>query len=251
MASTILNPLGRDYYSRGLGPVFLFPEGETVGYRLGDPESVAVSFESEAGEDIVSNEYSEEFVVGSTGGKTKIKVKLVIKQLSEIVRAASLKGSLDKLDQTAATDQEFVAPSKGVYHIAGFDLQNVSVTKSAGGAAVEGTDYMIDVRSGMLENLTNGSITVKYDLPLISGRFATGVASGEGIKGKLTFVGLNKDGKRSMLVLNSVALKPAGSREFVSAEIQKVELEGDAYPVAGQRAGFSVGYEVDLPALAG
>lgn len=257
--ATILNPLGNEYYSVGKGAVHFFPkpEGATsalvAGYRLGDPQQLSIQIEMTE-EDIFSNEHDVRTKVGTLTTEQSVTGTLIVRQLSNPVRAASLMGKVGVFEQEAQTGVIVTFTDPGVYDLGHYGITVTSVMTDMAepaepGKPSDGGDYLIDTRSGKIEVFTPG-LTLEYEVPVLSERFVTGIANGNGLVGKLVFTGVNKQGKRSEVVLYEVTLKPANGRDFVSdSEIQTVEFTFTAIPVSGKRAGFEIGYEIDLPAL--
>lgn len=252
---TILRPLSNGLYTPGKGVTHFFPHvtaplSDTIpplGYRLGDSDEVSVNIE--AGEEVnrESTEYSVGTVVSSVISSQKVTVALTLLQYSNLLRAASLMGDMGVRSQTAEADVSRTLLVPGVYYLGGTNLQNVEVTKTAGGAAVEGTDYILDAVSGQIETLV-ASIKVDFDRPSLSTGFITGIASSQGIRGMLMFRGVNKQGVRPLLRLHDVQLRPSSARQLITtgATNGTIGLTGTAFPVGGKPSGQEIGYEMDI-----
>lgn len=257
--ATILNPLPFDTYTVGKGVVHFFPKppagysGPVIGYRLGDPESVSIQVEVTT-EPVMSNEHDDRASVGDLTTEKVVTLTLRIRQKSDIIRAAEVMGQNGKYHQEEGLGftQTFAQP--GVYDLGDYGI-TVNMVTVDGINAVEarpedGGDYLIDKRSGKIEVFTPG-LTIEWDRPEITTDFATGIASGNGMEGKVVVTMTNKQGKRSEYVTWEVNLKPSGAVEIISeSEIQSSELTGTVRPVAGKKPGYEYGYVKDLPPLA-
>lgn len=247
----ILKPLSNDYYNVGKGAIFAFLEGERRGHRLGDPESLSFSID-ETEEPIYSNEEDVKTQVGTLTSERTVNVTARIRQLSPIVRAIAVNGEVDSINQAESLGMMETFEQPGIYDLNALGIIVKSVT--AGGVpAVKGLPengghYTIDERSGLIETYVP-DVDIEYDVPAISNRFATGIASGNGMTVKLVYVGTNRQGVRSKVVVHRLKMKGNG-REFISdSEIQVVEITGVASPVAGYAPGYEIGFEQDLPRI--
>lgn len=250
--STILSPLSSGLYTVGKGVLHFYPLADIAdpnsydkGYRVGDCDSFAVQVEITEGERF-SNEYSVRTLALKTLDDVKATVTISAAQLSDLIRAASLLGAEGTFSQAAAAGQSKSIAEPGVYFLGGYGITNLEVTKTGAVPAVAGVDYKIDAPSGQFEAMI-ADLDLTYDIPAIASRFATGIASGTGIRGMLIYRGVNSRGVKSLVRLHDVELRPTGGRSFISeSEIQVTELSGTAYPVGGQSDGFAIGYETDL-----
>ena len=256
--ATILNPLPLDFYSVGKGVLHFFPKpapghvGPVLGYRLGDPQSFSINVEVTS-EPIMSNEHDDRTSVGDLTTEKTVTITLSVRQTSDIVRAAAVMGTVGKYSQEEAMGLTVTFGEPGVYDLGDYGITINGVTID-GVDAIEGTpenggDYLVDRRSGKVQTFTDG-VMIDYDRPAITQDFATGIGSGAGLEGKVVMTGVNRQGKRSEVVIWDVSLKPSGAREFISdSEIQAIELTGTVRPVAGRKPGYEYGYEKDLPPL--
>jgi hypothetical protein len=250
--STILSPLSSGLYTVGKGVLHFYPLADIAdpdsydkGYRIGDCDSFTAQVEITEGERF-SNEYGIRTLALKTLDDVKATITIAAAQLSNLIRAASLLGSEGTFSQVAAAGRTKSIAEVGVYFLGGYGITNLAVTKSGAVPAVAGTDYKIDAPSGQFEALI-ADLDLTYDIPAIASRFATGVASGTGIRGMLIYRGVNARGVKSLVRLHDVELRPTGARGFISdSEVQVTELSGTAYPVGGQPEGFAIGYETDL-----
>lgn len=251
--SSILKPLDNSLYTVGKGVLHFYPFANpndptsySKGYRVGDCDSFSLKVETEALERY-SNEYSVKTkVLDGITSKTAT-VSLTVAQMSPVMRAAAVLGEMSNFTQDAVTAATKDLAEVGVYYLGACGITNIDVVLTADQTpAVSGTDYMIDAESGQIEVLTAG-LTVTFDAPEITDLFATGIASGKGIRGMMIYRGVNAQGAVSVTHLHDFEMKPSNDRQFISAsDIQTVELTGTAYPVAGQPEGFEIGYERDL-----
>lgn len=246
--ATILKPLDSGLYTKGRGVIHFFPFSDpsdpnswSKGIRVGDCDAFSVQVEVTESERY-SNEHDIKTLVLTPIDEIKATVTVTAAQMSEFMRAAAVLGTQTTLDQTAETGLTLSISEPGVYKLGGFGAVNVLVDKS-GEVAVLGTDYLIDAASGLFEALTGG-LEVTYDLPAVSGTFATGIASGTGIRGKMIYRGVNAQGVKVYLELHDVELRPTGANGYISDDIWTTELSGTARPVSSQP--HPIGFERDL-----
>lgn len=241
---SILTPLGSELYTIGKGVAHFCPHDSTDGkfFRLGDMDSFDVTTTAT---DIprYSNEYPVKTLAKKMIDQVEVTVSMVLAQLSALAREAAVMGKAGTFSQESETGKTLTLDTPGVYLLGGYGAQNLEVTKF-GEPAVEGVDYKVDPPSGKFEAITSG-LELTYDLPQISNRWVTGIASGTGIRGKIVYRGTNAEGVRVLVVLHDVELRPSGARSYISAsEIQLVTLTGTAYPKADEE--HPIGYEMLL-----
>lgn len=248
MSTTILTPLSNATYTKGKGVAYFYPTADendpfsfTDGYRLGDMDSLALSIDiTDSGRD--SNEYATKTRTITFVDEVAATVSMKLAQMSDTAIAASLMGKREIFSQPAQPGLTMTIPSGSVRWLGGYDIALTSVTVEGDLEAVAGVDYLFDAPSGQIEAKVN--IVVAYDIPAISGGFVSGIASGRGLRGMLLFRSVNAQGRKSVLRLHSVDLKPgSGGREYISDDIMVADIAGTAYPVAGQPDGFSIGFE--------
>lgn len=250
MAQTVLQPLSNGLYTsgKGVGHFYAFadpfdPSTATPGVRVGDMNSAQVNVSVDKST-IESNEYDVATDVAERVNKISVEVTLELKQLSQLVQAASVMGKVDTFSQDAQSGLTLDVTEPGVYRLEGSAPSNITAVNGAGDPLSVGTDYMIDNAGGQIQIIASGAVTVTYDLPAVTEQFATGIASSTGIRGAFTLTGTNSDGVRTVLVIHDVELTPSSAREFISSgsDTQTVTLTGKAYPVAGKAAGYEIGY---------
>lgn len=255
MTTTILKPLDSGLYTNGKGVWNFFPHtvfpGTNIdarkGARGGDTNGIRVQVAAGSERTRNSNEYSTATAVLSFIGEKTTTVTVSAVQLSKMILAASVMGKEEVQSQAAAVAVSADLDEPGVYMLRHYSITNVAVTDATDEAAVLGTDYLIDQVSGQIETLTAG-LTITYDAPEISTGFITGIGAGDGIRGTLTFRGVNAQGRRVQVMLYDLVLRPTGALDLVvdGEEEQVVELQGTAYPVAGQPAGMAIGWMRDI-----
>ncbi|UFM66799.1 hypothetical protein LOS78_12770 [Paracoccus sp. MA] len=241
--STILTPLD-GLYTIGKGVAHFRPRDSVSGlfFRLGDMDNLDINVEVTETERY-SNEYSVKTLSKKLIDQIKVTVTMGLAQLSDLARAAAVMGKSETYSQEAETGKTLSVSEPGIYKLDGYGIRNLDVDKS-GVPAVEGVDYKVDPASGFFEALTSG-LELTYDIPEISDRWATGIASGTGIRGTLIYRGTNAEGVRVLVVLHDVELRPSGARSYISAsDIQIVNLTGTAYPVGDET--HPIGYEMLL-----
>ena len=246
--ATILRALDSGLYTRGKGVIHIFlfanpadPSSWSKGFRIGDCDAFTAQVEITESERY-SNEHDVRTLVLKPIDEIKATITVTAAQMSELMRAAAILGTQTTMDQGAASGLTLSVDEAGVRKLAGFGATNVVVTKG-GESAILGTDYLLDAPSGLFEAMS-GDLEVTYDLPAVTGKFAAGIASGTGLRGKLIYRGVNSLGVKVYLELHDVELRPTGARGYISDEIQTVELSGTAYPVSTEE--HPIGFERDL-----
>lgn len=250
--STILKPLSSGLYTIPKGVLYLYPfadasdpESYEVGYRIGDCDAVSINIELTETERF-SNEHDVKTLAKKLIDELKATFSFTAAQLSEVIRAAALMGSAGTHDQSEQLAQTKILAQPGAYWLGGYGLNNVVVTKDGAEPAVLNTDYMLDAASGQIETFT-ADMTVEYDIPEVTGKFVTGIASGTGLRGMLMYRGTNKEGVQPLLQLWDIEVRPDGERSYISESgISTQAFTGTAYPVGGKSDGFSIGFERDL-----
>lgn len=255
MTTTILKPLDSGLYTNGKGvwnfyPHTVFPGANVEarkGVRGGDTNGITVQVAAGSERTRNSNEYSTATAVLSFIGEKTTTVSVTAVQLSNLILSASVMGKEEKQSQAAASGVTVALDEPGVWLMRHYSITNVTVTDATDEPAVIGDDYILDAVSGQIETLKSG-LTITYDAPEISTGFITGIAAGDGIRGTLTFRGVNAQGRRVQVMLYDVVLRPTGALDLVvdGEEEQVVELQGTAYPVTGQPAGMAIGWMRDI-----
>lgn len=259
MSETILRPLANSFYQIPKGVVHVFPFADaddknsfSKGFRLGDPESVTIEVAQEKTE-IKSNEYGTSTTVAEIITDTTVSLTMSIKQLSNLVRAASLAGSASAMTQDEVTSATLEADGAGVYTTGKLNISNVvgSIGDVDPVAAVSGTDFVVHAASGKIEVITADPISFTYDAPAITAndaRFLAGIASGGVFRGRVEITQVNSQGVKSLLVLHDFEPSVEGSRELITSGTDPVPvtLTGKCYPKADEPAGRQIGYEVDI-----
>jgi hypothetical protein len=257
---TILRPLANGLYQIPKGVVHAFPFSDpedknsfSKGYRLGDPESVSVEV-AQTKTEIKSNEYGVSTTVAEITTETTVTLTMSLKQLSNLVRAASIGGAAGAMTQDAVTGGTLSTNGAGVYTTGKLGITNVVGSVDDNGtpvAAIAGTDFVVHGPSGKIEVLTDDAITFTYDAPAISAgdaRFLAGIASGGGFRGRVEITQVNAQGVKSLIVIHDFEPSVEGARELISSGTDPVPvtLTGKCYPKADEPAGRQIGYEVDI-----
>lgn len=186
-------------------------------------------------------------------------VSFSLAQQSAINRALSLLGEVTDFTQASSiglTEARTAPPHEGeIVQLAG-PAENIVVED--GIQAVVYTldvDYRVDEEGGFVQLLNvpagaDGDVLITYD--------AIEVLSADGLKqipianksenrGTLVIRGTNEVGKRVMVQLHDVQLRPSGERNYVSeTDIDIIEIEGRVFRDETQPAGLELGFERDL-----
>lgn len=255
MTTTILKPLDSGLYTNGKGVWHFFPHtvfpGANIparkGVRGGDTNGITVQVAAGSERIRNANEYSTATAVLSFIGEKTTTVTVSAVQLSNLILSASVMGKEEVQSQASAAGVTVDLDEPGVWMMRHYSLTNVIVTDATDTPAVIGDDYLLDTVSGQIETFKPG-LTITYDAPEITTGFITGIAAGYGIRGTLTFRGVNAQGRRVQVMLYDVVLRPTGALDLVvdGEEEQVVELQGTAYPVTGQPAGMAIGWMRDI-----
>jgi hypothetical protein len=182
-------------------------------------------------------------------GKTTI--KLTINQLDAENMALALLGDVVAGSQTAgsAVAQAVTAIADryvelGKYAISAVVVQDVTDTTTY----VEGTDYLLNTRLGMIKVLSAGAISdadvlhIDYDYALAAFDTITGGTSPT-IRAKLVLDGTNfVTGKNCTVTVLSARLKPTSAVDFLSDDFLPLELEGLCEIPEGATSPFTVVY---------
>lgn len=111
---------------------------------------------------------------------------------------------------------------------------------------VEGTDYAVDLVTGMIKTLSAGSITdqdelhVDYSYAAESGYKITG-ATRPLVKVMIKFSGKNTyNGEPASVDVYEANLRPSSPVDFLSEETQELQFEGDLITPAGKSWPFEV-----------
>ncbi|MBO4169549.1 hypothetical protein [Cereibacter azotoformans] len=79
-----------------------------------------------------------------------------------------------------------------------------------------------------------------------AGGHKSGIASNAGIRGQLVLRGVNPSGKKALVVLWDVELRPSSARSLTGEDFGSIEVSGTAYPVSGKPTGEEIGMERTL-----
>lgn len=256
--STVLTPLSPGLYTPGTGALFFFPftdpddpESYAEGYHLGDLDDFSINVEITKGER-KSNNYSTAQKVKTWVTEISVTGSATLVQLSDLVRAISMSGNVEKFSQAAATAEVLTieAGKKGVYSTGKFGISNVTATLGvAETPMVKGVDFKVDAGSGLIELIADNTeeVNITYDAMEITDRFMTGIASSDGMYGLLKFIGVNDQGVKPCVGLYSTVIRNSGGRSFISPDNPgTISVEFDAFPHPDKESPFEFGYETTL-----
>ncbi|MFJ1291146.1 hypothetical protein E2974_16070 [Paracoccus yeei] len=253
MATTILRALPNSDYAEGKGVAHFYPFTNAddpttfgAGVRLGDMDAMNLAVEMTEGDTRYSNEYDVKTAALTPVSEIDCKLSLTLAQLTETAVASALMGKRAPFTQTAQTGLSKTLAAGEIAFLGGYDVQITEATLVAGGAAQVGVDYMIDAASGQIEAIR--AIEIEYSIPAVSDKIKIGIASGVMPRGMLIFRGVAAQGKRRIVRLHDVQLKPAGGLDLISDGLLTVQLEASCYPIAGQEDGYAIGIVTEVDA---
>ena len=254
MASTILRALPNSFYTDGKGVahyyVFENPDDPTSfgpGVRLGDMDAMTLSVELTEGDTRYSNEYDMKTAALTPVSEIDCKLSLTLAQLTETAVASALMGKRSAFTQAAQAGLTKTLAAGEIAFLGGYDVQITDAELTAGGGdATPGVDYLIDAASGQIEAVVG--LTVTYSIPAVSDKIKIGIASGVMPRGMLIFRGVAAQGKRKIVRLHDVQLKPSGGLDLISDGLLTVQLEASCYPIAGQEDGYAIGIVTEVDA---
>lgn len=235
------------------------PDGDDDFQLLGDTDEIAIEPTVEEIERFTNEAGIRKLAVTITT-QVDATVSFTLAQLSDINRALSLLGEVQELTQTnqvGLTVNRTAPPHEGeIIQLAGMQVENVVVEDGVQTTTyTEGDDYRVDYSGGFVQLLNvpvgaDGDVVITYDTKAVLG--ADGfkqipIANKSENRGTLVIRGTNEVGKRVMVTLHDVQLRPSGERNYVSAEeIDTIEIEGRVFRDETQPAGLELGYEQDL-----
>lgn len=255
MSTTILRPLANSLYTEGKGVAHFYPfvdENDPTSYgpgvRLGDMDALTLTVEVTDGETRFSNEYSTKTAVLTPVSEVSCKLDMTVAQLTETAIQAALMGKRAPFTQAARSNLSISAKAGEVVFLGGYDpLISDAMNTDTMVPAILGTDYVIDGPSGQLQAINDVEIT-DYSLPEISGRFKTGIASGQMPRGMLIFRGVAQQGVKKVWRIHNVQLKPSGGLDLISDGILTPTITATCSPIAGEDDGFSIGVVTEVSA---
>lgn len=253
MATTILRALPNSFYSEGKGVAHFYaftnaddPTSYGPGIRLGDMDAMNLAVEMTEGDTRYSNEYDVKTAALTPVSEIDCKLSLTLAQLTETAVASALMGKKAPFTQTAQTGLSKTLAAGEIAFLGGYDVQITDATLVAGGAAQAGVDYVIDAASGQIEAIS--AIEIEYSIPAVSDKIKIGIASGVMPRGMLIFRGVAAQGKRKIVRIHDVQLKPSGGLDLISDGLLTVQLEASCYPIAGQEDGYAIGIVTEVDA---
>ena len=225
---------------------------------LGDTEEITIEPTVEE-TDVYTNEAGIRQLAITIVTQIEATVSFTLKQLSAINRALSMLGEVQDMTQAASVGLTVsrVAPAHEgeIVRLAG-PAENVVVEDGIQAVVyTEGTDYRVDYEGGFVQLLNipagaDGDVLITYDAVEIlaaDGLKLIPLANKSENRGTLVIRGTNEVGKRVMVTLHDVQLRPAGERNFVSdTDIDTIEIEGRVFRDETQAQGFELGFERDL-----
>ena len=168
--------------------------------------------------------------------ETKTTVVLTLDEFDKQNVALALLGNTETANQTAGTK---TTAALGVAHLGyGIDtgFKNITVTDVKSGATVyvEGTDYSVDIASGLITILATGTIveasTLTWDgtVPAITS-FAVEAMSDGNIEGILRYrSSADQVGPRMMVEVWRLAMSPSGALSLLGDAFAEIALSGEA-----------------------
>lgn len=253
MATTILRALPNSDYAEGRGVTHFYqftnpddPTSYGPGIRLGDMDAMNLTVELTEGDTRYSSEYDRKTAALTPVSEIDCKLALTLAQVTETAVMSALMGKRAPFSQAAQNGLSKTLAAGEIAFLGGYDVQITEATLVAGGAAQVGVDYMIDAASGQIEAIR--AIEIEYSIPAVSDKIKIGIASGVMPRGMLIFRGVAAQGKRRIVRLHDVQLKPAGGLDLISDGLLTVQIEASCYPIAGQEDGYAIGIVTEVDA---
>lgn len=254
--SAPFNALSNKYYSIPKAQLLFQPDGEEGFFLLGDADDFELTLEVEEQERRTNEEGVQKLVLTVVTSVDPV-FTMTLMQLSDVNRALSLLGAVEAYTQAAAAAQEYTVTGFQVGRIYQLPHTNINpvglvVTDTAEAVTfVAGTDYKIDLATGMVQVLADpggdGDMKVAYAALAVvadDGLVQIGVASKTANLGKLIVRGTNEVGPQLELTLNQVQIRPAGGRQYISAtDFDGIEIEGKVFVDSTQAEGYEFGRE--------
>lgn len=191
--------------------------------------------------------YGQVIASATLPGKTTVSVTL--DQLDAENLALAFLGSDQAYTQTAATDATgtLTAIADRYAEIGAEQISNLVVKDATDTTTyVDGTDYEVNSRLGLLKVLSTGAIAdgatlnLTYDKAAISARQITG-STDSIIRVRMVLDGKNHvDGSNVKVTVYDARLKPTTAIDFLSEDFLPLELEGTAEIPTGQTRAFDV-----------
>lgn len=229
----------------------------------GNAENFELSVDVER-DDLPDNRFGVSRTADSQVTAINVTLAMTLRQMTNRNRALAVGGSkLTMVQEASVANVKLIEDAVAMkpYFLGGFDLSNVSVTDGDDidpVAKVAGTDYLIDLKTGLFQPLVAGTYEVTYDKGAITeanGRLKTGIGGNPDQEAEVIFIGANRKGPKPFVHLWRVRMAPSGARGYISdSDRGTVEIEGTclidpAKAIAeGDEDEFAFGYETELAA---
>lgn len=160
--------------------------------------------------------------------------------------ASAFNGALEHFTASAKTGEtvQITARVGAGVQVGSYQISEVTVSEDDGGSPgaelVEGTDYEVEERLGMIRALEGGSVEdgdtlhVTFDAEEVTGDMIRGAARSE-IRGELVFDGLDTvTGQSVVIEIDRVILSGSGEFDFLSEEFATVDVGGRMVTLPGE-----------------
>lgn len=238
----------------GSGDTFLDildADGTPTGFeRGGNATKLEIQPDSELKEQTSKGIADYGQVIASVNLPKPSKLKLALNQLDKTVLAMAFQGVSEALNTgSGSITGETITAKEGKYidlTCRNITAESVVVKNEAGDTTyVEGTDYEVQYRLGMIKTLAGGAITdgavlkVDADFPAESGYKVRGAVQPT-IRVAIRMDGLNMtNGKYGILTIHQAQIKPTTPVDFLADDFSAVELEGTMITPTGKTEPFT------------
>ncbi|SMC32484.1 hypothetical protein SAMN06297251_10138 [Fulvimarina manganoxydans] len=267
MAGTpTFRPLSESLRYRPKGQALFTIEGSDIRQKVGDYESLNLSFEIEETDDY-SNEYPIRTKTGSEVTQADVSVSFASRMLPRLIRQLMYGSASGLTISQAAAAAEVVDVAKiavdEIARLAHRKITDCLVTDAAGAITyVEGTHYKCDREGGFVEILAHpvgatvtiepdgretAAVQITYDADAITDAPVFGILSNPSIVVRIEFLQNMRRGPQSEIVLNRVQIRVDGDVPLAAdgEDNASITFTGKCLPDTSQPAGLEIGYAID------
>jgi len=226
-------------------------DGTSTGFDLvGNATKLEIQAESEIKEQTSKglDDYGQ--VIASVVLPKPSKLKVALNQLDKTVLSMAFLGAAEEINEGAGTiaDEAITAKLGKYVDLSRRNLTAESVVVKDDGDAttyLEGTDYEVQYRLGMIKALSGGAIAaddvlhVSAAYPAESGYKVRGAVQPT-IRIAIRMDGENlTNGKQGILTVNKAQIKPSSAIDFLADDFSALELEGILLTPTGKTEPFT------------
>lgn len=250
-----LKPIPADGLSIPRANILIAEVGDTAFADVGDCESFSLSLEVQEVERYGKN-FGTKQLRKSDVIQVDASISMELVDMTRFLRALSVAASdTGAALQTAAIGELHTVTGVEVgkvYKLPHRSVSNVAVADGTGAVDyVEGQHYVLLDETGYVQVIATPAgadtdLAVSYDAAEITAdddKLLAGIGSQWNVRRCIHVVGINKVGKRDILVLHDVQIRPEGDRAFQGGdEYATLTLTGRVFADPSQAEGFELGY---------